>query len=159
MDQTLSRAVHSACAHRPLTCIAVGGGTQLSLCFLVPAAVCLTQGPERTVYSCCSCFDPQTDVGNAIGGSPLHLGAEEAPGGTRKLVTCRLQWTGRWASFDGFGVFAKLESVAGVQELAFCSGLGQGLAKLWPVSQNPAPGLFLYNPRAKNGVCIFFKGC
>ena len=59
--------------------------------------------------------------------------------------------------FDVFGVFAKLESVAGVQELAFCGGSGQGLAKLWPVCQNPAHGLFLYNLRAKNGVCVFLK--
>ena len=73
----------------------VGGGAHLSLYSLLPAAVCLSQGSERTVYSGCSCFDPQTDVGHAIRGSPLHLGAEEAPGGTCKLVTCRLQWTGR----------------------------------------------------------------
>lgn len=113
--KTLVGAVSSACEHRPLTWVSVGGGTQLSLHLLWPAAVDASQGAERTICSCsCSCFDPQTGVGNAISSSALHLGAEEAPGGTCKLVTCGLQWTCRCASLDSFGVFSILESAAGV---------------------------------------------
>lgn len=113
--KTLAGAISSACEHRPLTCVSVGGGTQLSLHLLWPAAVDASQGAERTICSCsCSCFDPQTGVGNAISSSALHHGAEEAAGGTCELVTCGLHWTCRCASVDSFGVFSKLESVAGI---------------------------------------------
>ena len=69
------------------------------------------------------------------------------------MVTRRLQRTCRGALFALFGVFFKLELVAGIKEVVFCHGLGQRLAKLWPVSQIPPMGYFC--KIAKNGVYIF----